>query len=304
MRIEDLRVFTALAETGNLHRAAQKSGMTQSAVTKLVQRLEAEFDIQLINRGGRGVELTPAGQVLLERAAAVRDSVAQTYAEMAVARSASSGRIRVGTVPTLLETVFAPLMARYADHETDVSFSLTLQVSSLLIEEVIEGKIDLAFCYPQEAVPPELHSDDLGRQRYHFAGRRGHPLCSALQALPALAEARWLLPPPGHGMRRFAEQFYRDQALGTPRIAIETVVSTSLLTTLIRESDLVTIMTEQVLQGPAGKDLVALPYEGATFESGLRLFYRRNASLSPVVRRFRDALVQALASGSITPWRG
>src|SRR5215813_3460194 len=75
MRIEDLRVFAVLAETRSLHRAAQKTGLTQSAVTKILQRLEAEFEIQLVDRSGRGIELTSAGRVLLERVADVRESV-------------------------------------------------------------------------------------------------------------------------------------------------------------------------------------------------------------------------------------
>jgi DNA-binding transcriptional LysR family regulator len=62
----------------------------------------------------------------------------------------------------------------------------------------------------------------------------------------------------------------------------------------VRDSDLITMLTEQLLPTHAGRDLVALPYETGAFESRIRLFYRRKAYMSPVVRKFRSALQDAL----------
>jgi DNA-binding transcriptional LysR family regulator len=295
MRIEDLRVFSVLAETRSLHRAAQKTGLTQSAVTKILQRLEAEFEIQLVDRGGRGIELTSAGRVLLERAAEVKDSVARTHAEMAAARSASAGRIRIGVVPALLESALLPILARYTTREHDVSFRLSVQVTALLFEELKDGQLDLALCFMPDAEPDDLQSDDFGRKRYQIVARQGHPLAAAKPDPVLLQSAQWLLPLPGHGMRQMINRYFLAHGLEPPRAVIETDASTSLLTTLLRNSDLVTMLTDQMLASYAGRDLVALPYEAA-FESSLRLFYRRKAYMSPVVQRFRSALHSALTA--------
>jgi DNA-binding transcriptional LysR family regulator len=65
---------------------------------------------------------------------------------------------------------------------------------------------------------------------------------------------------------------------------------------LLRNSDLITMLTEQMLQTYAGRDLVALPYETVLFESRIRLFYRRKTYLSPAVQKFRATLHEALTA--------
>lgn len=293
MRIEDLKVFSVLAEARSLHRAAQKTGLTQSAVTKILQRLEAEFEVQLVDRGGRGIELTSAGRILLERSMEVRESVAQTYAEMAAAKSASVGRIRIGVIPALMESALLPMVARYTKREKAVTFGLSVQVSTLLFEELKDGRLDLALCFMPDVENEELQSDDFGPQRYVIAGRRGHPLASGPVDIELLKSAQWLLPLPGHGMRQLVNRFFQEHNLGIPQIFIETDASTSLLTSLLRDSDLITILTEQMLQTYGGRDIVALPYD-TSFETRVQLFYRRKAYMSPVVQKFRSALHSAM----------
>jgi DNA-binding transcriptional LysR family regulator len=291
MRIEDLRVFSLLAQTRNLHRVAQKTGLTQSAVSKILQRLEAEFETQLVDRRGRGVELTAAGRVLIERAADVEASVAQTYAEMAAARSASAGKIRIGVVPALLESALLPVLARYTTRESAVSFRLSVQVSALLFDELKDGQLDLALCFMPDIEPDEaLQSDDIGRQRYQIVARRGHPLTGVPGDPGLLQAAKWLLPLPGHGLRQLVNRYFQDHDLVPPQVVVETDASISLLTSLLRSSDLITMLTGQMLRTHAGRDLVALPYETARFESGIRLFYRRKTYMSPAVQKFRATL--------------
>ena len=294
MRIEDLRVFSLLAQTHNLHRVAQKTGLTQSAVSKILQRLEAEFDTRLVDRKGRGIELTAAGRVLVDRAADVGTSVAQTYAEMAAAKSASAGKIRMGVVPALLESALLPTLARYSMRESAVSFRLSVQVSALLFDELKDGQLDLALCFmPDADTDDELQSDEIGSQRYRIVARQGHPLARAPEDPRMLQAAKWLLPLPGHGLRRIIDRYFHDHDLAPPQAVVETDASISLMTALLRNSDLITMLTEQMLQTYVGRDLVALPYETAVFESRIRLFYRKRTYMSPAVQQFRSTLHEA-----------
>ncbi|MCP3728091.1 LysR family transcriptional regulator [Paraburkholderia sp. CNPSo 3272] len=288
-------MFSLLAQTRNLHRVAQKTGLTQSAVSKILQRLEAEFDTRLVDRKGRGIELTAAGRVLVERAADIGTSVAQTYAEMAAAKSASAGTIRMGVVPALLESALLPTVARYSMRESAVSFRVSVQVSALLFDELKDGQLDLALCFmPDGETDDELQSDEVSSQRYRVVARQGHPLARAPADPGMLQAAKWLLPQPGHGLRRIVDRYFQDHDLAPPRAVVETDASISLMTALLRNSDLITMLTEQMLQTYVGRDLVALPYETALFESRIRLFYRRRTYMSPAVQQFRSTLHEAL----------
>lgn len=295
MRIEDLDVFSVLAETRNLHRVAQKTGLTQSAVSKILQRLEAEFQTKLVDRSGRGVDLTAAGRVLVARAADVRASVAQTYAEMTAANSASAGQIRLGVIPALLDSAILPTIARYTNHETAISFRLSVQVSALLFDELRDGHLDLAICFSPETGPDEeLQSDDIGRLPHQIVARQNHPLSNTQPGPDVLHSAKWLLPPPEHGLRQLVNRYFQGNDLPPPRAVIETNASISQVTSLVRHSDLITVLPESMLRTYLGRELVSLTSGKNLFESRVRLFYRRKAYMSPAVNKFRTAIQNAM----------
>jgi DNA-binding transcriptional LysR family regulator len=215
---------------------------------------------------------------------------------MAAAKSASAGKIRIGVVPALLESALLPIVARYTTRENAISFRLSVQVSALLFDELKDGQLDLALCFMPDTEPDELQSDDIGRQRYRIVARRGHPLTAAHGDPSMLQSAKWLLPLPGHGLRQIVNRYFEQHGLVSPQVVVETDASISLLTSLLRNSDLITMLTDQMLKSYPGRDLVALPYETALFESRLRLFYRRKTYMSPAVQKFRATLHDALTA--------
>ncbi len=111
MRLEDLEVFRAVHDTGSFQRAAHRVGLSQSAVTKVVRRLEDEFGLQLVERGVRTAALTPAGRTLYARALELGGLVNSTRSDMAGEAAALRGSIRLGVVPALLNSVATPVLA-------------------------------------------------------------------------------------------------------------------------------------------------------------------------------------------------
>src|SRR3954469_24404283 len=70
MELRHLRYFVTVAEERSITRAAEQLWIAQPGLSTQIRRLEAELGLQLLNRHTRGVELTPAGEVFLERARA------------------------------------------------------------------------------------------------------------------------------------------------------------------------------------------------------------------------------------------
>ncbi len=68
MRIETLKVFCDLVETESFSEAAERSGVTQSAVSQKISSLEKDFGVVLLERGKKHFRLTPEGRVFLEAA--------------------------------------------------------------------------------------------------------------------------------------------------------------------------------------------------------------------------------------------
>ena len=114
MDLHHLRTFIAIVDTGGVARAAAKINLSQSAVSRQIQILEAELDVLLFDRIGRHVRLTSEGEDLL-RSGRRLVADADSFRERARAlKSGDAGNIKIGATPPLIETVLAGFLPVYA----------------------------------------------------------------------------------------------------------------------------------------------------------------------------------------------
>ncbi|MBV8488842.1 MAG: LysR family transcriptional regulator, partial [Planctomycetaceae bacterium] len=107
MDIRELRYFTQVARSGSFVRAAATLNVTQSAISRQLQKLEAELDVTLLIRGPHGVEVTEAGSILLEQAEAVINYLAQIRDLIRGREETFAGHAVLG-VPRTSENLITP----------------------------------------------------------------------------------------------------------------------------------------------------------------------------------------------------
>lgn len=133
----DLRVFVRVMDRGNFSQAAKDLGLTPSAVSKLVSRLEDRLGVRLLERSTRRLALTPEGETFLERARRIVADIEEAEAEVARARGAPRGRLRInsGTAFGLHQLTLAmpDFLARYP--EIDIELSITDRLVDLIEEQ-------------------------------------------------------------------------------------------------------------------------------------------------------------------------
>jgi len=295
MRHEDLRLFLAIAETRNMRRAAEQLGTTQSALTKAMRRLETELRTRLFDRAPRGVELTEPGRSFHARVRAVDAQLSQALHELDDMRMGELGLVRFGCTAANFETIANPVLQQLVQSRPQARFALTLDISSRLIDLLLQGQLDLVVAGAPAAAPAELEHLPLHEETLHAVVRSGHPLLRAKAAPADLAGCRWLLPPPGRITRRWIERRLHELGLPPPRIAVETDATVVLLSPLLRSTDLVAPMTRRVLASPAGAGLKPLDRLLGGSADELVVFWRRGSYLSPLAQDFRAALQQAAA---------
>jgi DNA-binding transcriptional LysR family regulator len=286
MRLDDFQTFLVIARTLNLHRAADELKATQSAMSKAVKRLETQYGIQLLARTGHGLTLTPAGETLRERAAHLVNSMHDIDSELTDIKTAASGKIRLGTSPGILDMVISPAIARFRTQQPKVRFEVNVQVSQELFTLLRAGLLDLAIAPAPDKSPEGLNYDIVTEQSYYVVARRDHPLCRRRIKMDMLASTEWILPPGDLQMRMWIDTLFAEHRLGPLRVAIETRALPALLSPIVRQTNLLTVMTRSNLDSPMAAGLAALklpPWQGR-----LGIFWRRAGYLSPAVKEFLD----------------
>lgn len=133
----DLRAFVRVMDRGSFSSAAKDLGITPSAVSKLVSRLEDRLGARLLQRSTRRLALTPEGETFLARARRIVADIEEAEAEVARVRGAPRGTLRInaGTAFGLhqLAPALADFLARYP--EIDLELSITDRLVDLIEEQ-------------------------------------------------------------------------------------------------------------------------------------------------------------------------
>jgi DNA-binding transcriptional LysR family regulator len=180
LSLERLRVLRAVSAAGSVTGAARALHVTTSAVSQQLARLEREVGQQLVERQGRGIRLTDAGELLAVTAGDLLGHAEQVEARLAGQLGAVTGGLPVAAFATaargLLPGVLADLRSRYPD----LSPSLTEMEPHEAIPAVGRGLLDVAVVQDWAddalAVPGGLARQDLLEDPFDVVLPAGHPL--------------------------------------------------------------------------------------------------------------------------------
>src|SRR3954470_20488208 len=120
-----LRVLDAVARHGSVTAAARDLAYSQPSVSHHLARLEAETGAQLLQRAGRGIRLTPAGELLADRAAEIIGRIDVADAELAAHVGLTAGRVRLASFSSVIESLVPRAVAALTDKHPGLEISLT-----------------------------------------------------------------------------------------------------------------------------------------------------------------------------------
>jgi DNA-binding transcriptional LysR family regulator len=142
-----LRLFVAVCEEQNIARAAEREAIVPSAISKRIAALESQVGVALLLRGRRGLNPTPAGEVLLRQARDVLSTMDRMQAELGEFARGVHGNIRIfASLSALSEFLPDDVSSFLARHEA-VRVTLDERVSSEVMRGVREGVADFGVCW-------------------------------------------------------------------------------------------------------------------------------------------------------------
>jgi DNA-binding transcriptional LysR family regulator len=196
----ELDYFLEICEARNLARAADVLGISQPALTRCLQRLEARFGAKLFVRAPRGVELTPIGAALRARVEKARLTLDDAEREVGQLAAGKVGKVRIGAGHTAARLVSGALFPRFIVERPAAQVHLQVAFNVELFTLLEAGSLDLAICGLWDAAPPSLAFRELFTSQMGVVVRRGHPL-SQLKKVTVEDLARFRGAAPGAGVR-------------------------------------------------------------------------------------------------------
>ena len=300
LRLEDLQYFQAIAEELNIGRAALRLGISQPALSKRLQRLESELGFRLFDRTPKGVSFTHAAEVFYERIQQVHHNLTDAIKEASDVHLGGLGTLRVGVSPLYADHPFLEAVERLRQQRPAARMSVALSLNDVLIEKLHAGQIDVALSALDVAHQDGLVRTPLFTDALRVVVRPGHPLLDKRRLkLADLAGHEWILPGPGVMARRQVEARFLEAGLPPPVAAVEVGVSTSHLIGLVRRSQLLSLLSDQMRDTGMGADLVPLPIAEAVWPRPVGFMTRERVTLPPLAARFVELLQEVSADASL-----
>ncbi|MEO8133398.1 MAG: LysR family transcriptional regulator [Betaproteobacteria bacterium] len=185
--IRTLKVILAVADKGSMTGAARVLGMTQSAVSQVVQRIEEEIGAQLFERAFRPLRLTVSGGVLARGAEHLIGEADQLFA--ATRAGATLPELRIGLIDSFAGTV-GPMIARTL-MEKVTNLMLWSGLTSRLSQDFLNRHIDLLICAEEIEDADNLRQVALFREPFILAMHKSTPATPGSNTLESLS---WTQP--------------------------------------------------------------------------------------------------------------
>jgi DNA-binding transcriptional LysR family regulator len=174
MELRHLRYFVAMAETEHVGKAARRVGIVQPALSRQLRQLEEEVGVPLLERRGRRLRLSAAGEAFAAGARRTLQGVERAADEARRAARGETGRLTVGFVETALwERAPLRLLEAYRRRFPDVQLRLVPMSSRSQWTALREETIDAGLAYH---VAADLSATALLREPLVLAAPRAHPL--------------------------------------------------------------------------------------------------------------------------------
>ena len=218
-----LRVLVAVSREGSITAAAEALHYAQPSISHQLAKLEAEVGVPLLQRMGRGIRLTDAGRLLVQRAEAILAQVESVHAEMDELAGLRTGRARLAAFPSALATLVPRVAAHVAVRHPAVELTLIEAEPPEALSALRNNEVDVALVF-EHGEPPQADRRDttmtplLDEPLYMVTPPDGS-WEDPVSQLSTYAGARWIA-----GCQRCREHLVAvcDQAGFAPHIEFET----------------------------------------------------------------------------------
>jgi DNA-binding transcriptional LysR family regulator len=293
LRLKDLHTLQTVAEVGSMAKASERLALSQPAISKAISDMERAFGTRLLNRTSRGVDLTQAGHLLVERARIIFDEIRQSVSDIEHISDPTQGEVRIGTTEPVTGVV-SEIITRLVRKYPRISYHVLVSDTDTLGRELRERALDVLVT---RWVPP-LVADDLAakvlfKSPLAVMAERHHPLLLRKKlSLADLMEEQWALSPADSFLGRIVLDLFHRRKLPLPP-AIVTTISIYMRLNLLASSRFLTVLPLTMLRHRSNSTwLRALNVDLSDSSAPIASVTLKNRRGAGSVRLFQEACIE------------
>jgi DNA-binding transcriptional LysR family regulator len=301
MNLEHLRTLVNIVEQGSLSAAARVKRISQPAVTKQLQRMEAEIGLPLLVRGPRRrVELTPAGERLL---AFARETLARyeiLEQDLATLKTVGEGTLVLAASTIPGEHVLPGLLAAFRQAYPQIRVQMTISDTADVAARLLADQADVGVI-GSTIRRPGLRLERLVGDEVVLAVPPGHPFARKRRVAVAELEGQPLiLREEGSGTRRSVEASLATAGFNLPQdnVVLNLGSTQAILQAVSQGLGLGFVSARAAAQAKAGGHLACVGLEGVDLGRDLYLAYAPQQAGDPLLVRFLDYVRARFSEGS------
>ncbi|MGD2118662.1 MAG: transcriptional regulator CynR [Chromatiales bacterium] len=284
-----IRYLLAVAEHQSFTRAAAALYVSQPTLSQQIKQLEDLLNAQLLDRSGRNVRLTPAGEVYLHHARRAMGELEAATRAIHDLHDLSRGSLRLAMTP-ITDYLTIPLLAQFSDRYPGITLSM-LEMPQNDMRDALDGDIvDIGVAF-SSTLTSEMCSDiancqTLFVERLSVVFGKDHPLAREKGPLSkhALEQEPLVLFNSNYALRKHIDQYCLEHNI-VPHITMETS-SLSVIIEMIRLGRLVTILPDTIASKQHG--LQSLPLLPELPHHNISLICSKGINNSPACQAFRN----------------
>lgn len=293
MNIELLKYFLSVYDLKNLSKAAKKLGITQSAISKNIQKLEVQLELKLFERHTRNVEPTDAAHLLYRHANQSVCAVNDFLDKARFLSQGDSGIIHIGCGPLAHALILNPLISTLLEKQSDIRIHARTEAFDLLKQGLDRHFYHYLMCdvgdLSMVTDPEEYQVTSLLEIPLYLVANKNHPV-HTLQDWQKVFDYKWILPPVPP---RYLNQMPKPMRNFLQRSDKPDFETTDLqqAVQLAKKNDLLTVATGKIMPdgtiSNTGLKPVSLPFPLMT---NIGLWRIRSRLLTPQMREIIDLL--------------
>jgi len=294
IEMRQIQVFLAISEHLNFSRAAEKIYLTQPTVSGHLKNLENFLKVQLVDRSGREVRLTSAGEIFLPFARRIFALQEKARKEMRLYAGAEHGKLEIGGSNTPGQYILPAVIGRFTQSRQQTKVTLRIEDSQSIIDLVGDGELELGLVGNPPTDKDFISIKCQGDELYLVASpARGRSISSPL-SLETLRKLPFIIREKGSGTRRSMLSVLQQRGLTkledlnlvaemgsaeAVRQAVKNDLGVTIISNLCVDEDLKNGNLQQLSlpDGPIKRDFY--------------LIYNRDRRLSPLAELFKEYIL-------------